>query len=486
MPLRTIGDKYTVIKLTFFAIGLLSFQIASLLVNCLALISFANIISPSLIMLLCPAIGYVLVKKEPYYIWSPVPWFLLACGLFFGLGPLVLVFGNIDSITYANAYFVIDDSMFLRTNILNTIGISLTLLFVYIFHNNTIPQKNNWLLPKKSYPVKEVLMAFLLIGLPLQYIFSWPYKIGILGWTLPGIIITFADLGAQSIILLYILSMQNRRYDMFFWALLVVEFTSAAMTFSKLEVIMIILYLIIPAYSCKKKVDRLIGWIIGVFALYVFILNPFVSAARIYSSLTGVSNLGKFFDTLINYRHVGIEELYGDMVNVQGWWTRLNYANAQAFAMSEYDHGRNGNSLMLAFYTFVPRFIFPEKPTIPMGRYFNGIATGNFYSNSAPGFFGEAYWNGGWVCLFFISILYAFLLSFLSVLSMCNIKNGNYLFVPVAIIGIKMGLHMDGWIVPITLGGFLHAIFLYLFLGQILLPAMTKITRIMKNNKIIK
>ncbi len=445
-------------------------ELIVLLTRCSDLLWFANLVPPLFIMLSCPIIGYKQVKNDSFSIWSPIPWFLLSCSLFCGLGPLLLLFGNNDSISYANEYFAIDGFMLLRTNILNTVGISVVLLSTCLFHKLTRFKKQNWLLPLKSYPLKKVSSVFLFVGLLLQFAFSWPYKLGLLQCTLPGIITTFADLGSQSVILLYILSKKDNKYKIFLWILLFMELVTSAMTFSKTEVIMVLLYLVIAVYTYKKDLNKLIGWAVSIFVLYVFVLSPFVLAARIYKSPAGVSSLTAFYDAIVNYRYVKPVDLYGEMIHVQGWWTRLNYANAQAFAMNEYDHGRRGKSLLLAVYTFVPRFIFPEKPEIPMGHYFNGIATGNYYSNSAPGIFGEAYWNGGWVCLVLVSIIYSLFLSFFNRYSVCHLRNGNYLYVPVAIIGIKMGLQMNGWMVPVTIGSFLHAIFMYFILGQVVMP----------------
>ena len=53
--------------------------------------------------------------------------------------------------------------------------------------------------------------------------------------------------------------------------------------------------------------------------------------------------------------------------NVQGWWTRLCYSNAQAFCIRAHDAGINGNTFELILPAIVPRVLWPDKPIMTPG-----------------------------------------------------------------------------------------------------------------------
>jgi len=48
----------------------------------------------------------------------------------------------------------------------------------------------------------------------------------------------------------------------------------------------------------------------------------------------------------------------------QGSLLRVSFVNVAAFVVAQYDHGLPGDSLRDTLYSFIPRFLWPEKPVV--------------------------------------------------------------------------------------------------------------------------
>jgi hypothetical protein len=123
----------------------------------------------------------------------------------------------------------------------------------------------------------------------------------------------------------------------------------------------------------------------------------------------------------------------------------VNYANAQAFAMSCYELGRPGENFGFATYTIVPRIILLNKPSITdVGMDFNYLTNRSANSSSAPGIFAQAYWNGGWLLVVGACLYVEFLFIIFSHYVYKNITNSKFAYSPIILMGIRMGFCPDG------------------------------------------
>ena len=151
---------------------------------------------------------------------------------------------------------------------------------------------------------------------------------------------------------------------------------------------------------------------VGIIFIYMTVLSPIVTYGRNNIAVGGVNTLA------------GVEQIVSASVTseasdfvhdispgVQRGWARLNYANAQAFAVERYNLGYPGDTFSDVLWVLLPRSLFPDKPNFSHGSKFNQMVDGNPYSSSGPGIIVEGYWNGGWtgvvfVC-FFMAMIYA-------------------------------------------------------------------------------
>jgi hypothetical protein len=321
--------------------------------------------------------------------------------------------------------------------------------------------------------IRRQLGFFLAIGVPIKYLLSLPYHFGLLNWVLPGSIEILSVFTGSAIILLFVLVHNGQpQYRLALYMLIGTEVIVSLMTFSKLAVIKTALTVLLGMYLSRPRSRT---FIIGVGALmlgYVFFLAPFISYSRVGDNIYGVTSLGKLTTSLQEYQNTGPSgsSVADQGFESQGWWTRLNYAGAQSFAMDAYDNGRGGDSFSLAFYTLTPRFIFPDKPVMTIGPYFNNLVTGNSGSASAPGLFAEAYWNGGWLYVVISCLYVGSIFAMLTVLSSFYITTRRLIFLPCIFISITTGLTPDSWFVATVVGGVVQCAALYFVLLYLVEP----------------
>jgi len=433
--------------------------------------TWLNQSGPVLLFAVCAWAAYALVRSDVHSLWTPLPWFLAACAVYFGFGPLIYHFGSEASIAFIDRFYAVDEQTLARTNLLNAVGIALVLGGLLVGRKlfpRTGPDETRNL---DDRLIRRLLFVFLAIGVSVELFFLLPYRLGLLSWTLPGAIQFLASLSKVAIILLFVLvSRGYGRYRLFLYGLIAFELILALMSFSKLEVIQVFIAVALGWYLVHPNIRGLVIGSVLVVLLYVFILSPFVTFGRLAFSALGVGTVSEVAEVVEEFGKSGRDDLAGLLPGVQNWWTRFSYSNAQAFAMDDYDHGKGGETVRLALYAFVPRLLFPDKPLMTPGREFTAAVLGyDSETHTAPGIFAEAYWNGGWtlvvvVCLY-VGMVFAGFAAFVN----RTIGANRYEYLPIVLIGIGMGYTPDSWFAATYVGTLAQAFGLYVVLRLLLL-----------------
>jgi len=429
--------------------------------------TWLNQLGPGLTLFGCLFVTYSLLRYNPAALWSPVPWFLVASAAYYGFGPLSYYYATPETVAFMQLDYPLEERQLFRTNLLNSIGIGGVGLGVIVGYA---------LLPNQVHRTvgvshKEATMAvwlFLVIGISVKYFFSLPHAVGLLTWVLPGSIQHLSGLLNSAIILLIRLIHRGRRqYQWVLYPLILSEFVSGLMTFSKIEVLTTALAIVLGIYLSRQSLRMLIVSGIASVLLYATVLAPFVLFARNNFSMFGVSEVADLQVTLEAYGRVGAEAQEIAMPGVQVWWARLNYAPDQGFAMDAYDGGMIGQTVNLLPYIFVPRLVYPDKPSMNSGREFTELLTGEDGTSTSTGLglFGETYWNGGWSLLFVVCIYVGILFAVFTRFSSKVIATEHALYIPIVFSGIMIGLSPDGWVVSTFFGGVIEILVLYLLLS---------------------
>jgi len=459
--------------------GLVLFYIIFGVIGKERLYGVANQIGPIFLMASSLVTAYSLVRFRPLAVWAPLPWFLVVYAVYYGFGPLVYSHGSEDSIAYMDDFHAVYPYDLLRTGLLNAVGLLGVCAGVLIAGSITVSEISKAHAEKGWHEygpyVRRVILLFLAIGLPIKYLFAFPYQLGLHDFIVPGGIAFLGKLVSLTIVLLVAYYHRlTAPYRLLCFLVVSSEFVTALMTFSKLDVLTVGLLCVLGLYLRLPRLRTLVAGGAMLCALYV-ILTPFVLFARTAYEPRGVSSLVALTDSATVYRRLSANEMDTFLAGAQIWWTRLSYSNAQAYAMHAFDVHEPGDSLFLAGYAFVPRVLFPNKPVMSIGDKFTELVTGRETNTfTAPGIFAEAYWNGGWTVVVVMGVFVGFLLARMGAFSEHAISGGRFVFLPIVLIGLIMGFRPDDWFVLVYIGGLVQAAVLYLIIMAFAHPFMAQ------------
>jgi hypothetical protein len=418
-------------------------------------------------------LAFAIIRKSPLAIWNPLFWLLIACTIYYGLGQLIHLLGHPDSAARVNSLYFVDSAGLARTNFLNTVGVTI-IVGSYLMASNLLGRSKRAVDQqvgsmandqRSTSEARSAAILFLCIGVPVKYFLELPHNLGLLTWVLPGSIQYLGTLSGVAIIPLYWLyKKRGGIYRPLFFALIASESLASLTSLSKQKMIETLLFLVLGSQLVKPGLKKLAVSGILMAAVFVLILNPFVTFARVTINRSAAKDLSQAFDLVEQFRAKKGTVQDVQFPNEQMWWTRLAYSNVELFAMREYDRGHAGATFWLAPYTLVPRFIMEDKPGMTSGFDFTQIITGSktLYVLIGIGALGEGYWNGGWLGVAVVGFLIGVLLAAFYQFSVRTLGAGVFMFLPMSMAGIIMGLRIDDWFVPTYLGMPVQLLLMYL------------------------
>lgn len=471
-PTRNLGvDR---IALTRFIVILMVFFIAYLAVALTASESgrdFLNAVGPLALCLASLWTGSQIVLVNPRTIWTPMPWFALSTALFFGLGPLAYVFGSEASIAFMDAFWPVASDDLWRTNLLNTVSL-LTISTAFLIADKLleIGQGMGRLTPRAfaggNDPARTAAFVFLGAGLPLRYLLVLPYRFGQLSFTLPRSLYTLDCLVNLGLFMLAYLGVKRGGlWKSGFWLLLVAETITNFVSFSKEQLLLVFIMVALGRFLAKRNVREFIFAGLATLGIY-FLVSPLVAWGRMRIE----RETGDFNQAPLGLRLTiaaqGLELWSRGALDIdhshQARWTRLCYASPQTAAMHLYDSGYAGDSFALALSAWVPRLLWPDKPIVTVGEDFTELILGRRGTCTGIGIFGEAYWNGGWPMVILACGYVGVLFAWLSRTALVMLARSEWLLLPCAFIGIRLGLRLDDWFVGYIIGFLLYLMYYFI------------------------
>ena len=420
--------------------------------------STLNWIFPLFLIFACVWTAAKLVTYNTMLLWTPVPWLLAATAVYFGMGPLAYTFGNAETVFYMDNLFPVDTVWLWRTNLLNIVG-TLTIMITFLIMLKVLNVK---LLTSRQSgfdirKVKSAALFFLVVGLPIKYLFALPYEFGLLGFVLPGSLFQLTKLVLFGLLLLtYLSARKGGNWSIALVVLFSLELLVAFLRFNKSDLLLLFVVVALGQYLAKRDIRILVLWAVVGLGAYLC-LCPIVSWGRVeIAKETGAhyrATLGQRFGIVwrgINSGSIGQEKILSER---QVWWWRLCYTPTQAFAMDAYDAGRPGETYSLWIWTFVPRVMFSEKPVISYaGIDFSELILGHQGSSMGIGIYAEGYWNGGWFTVIAVCSYIGALFACLSKAAFAVMARSQVLFLPCVFIGMEMGYSIDHYFVSEYVG----------------------------------
>ncbi len=390
-----------------------------------------------------------IVRHCPEAIWAPSFWILMNSAVFYGIGPLVEVYGN-PSTRAALLYseLAVSPSELTRSNLLSASGIT-CLISGFWLHVCANPGK--WKAVASSQPLARsyispihVAIAFVVGGAILRYLFIKPAQWGMIDMVIPGVLTSVApilDVGFG--IMTYLAVRGSPRLRCAIAICLPIHLLLTLLAMSKMELVIALMFPALGAYLGNRSLSRL-AIMLAVIA-YVFVPAQnlvHIGRAAILEKSGTINDAGYLerIDIVIDYisrQPDPVPLSYGDEQR-QGWWTRLNFSGEQALAMALYDAGAAGSTLSNAWIRFIPRVLWPDKPIIrPLGAEFYNISVNRQgTSNLGLPIYGDLYWNYGWAGVIVGCLLIGWLFAAMSWRSIEALKKMEFIVLPAVLIAM--------------------------------------------------
>lgn len=385
------------------------------------------------------------MRADPVAVWTPALVYPASVALFFGFGNLSFFLANERTVAHAqNSVYRLSAEALTEANLLTMLGALTAVIAMRIALGRPKPDRTA---PPESGPsVPLVAIGFLTAGLGLKYGVILPAEFATPARTMPGAIRNLSMLADLGFALATYQAAQGRRvWALVFWLLWPPYLALGALEFSKKVVILAILLPALGAYLGHRDIRRLTLW--GVFAALIFmILQPLNTQGRaIIEARAGDISRA----SLIERMDVAREVLGGGprreqlapahLDDVQVWWLRLNYAGVQAKAMERYDAGQPGEAPQSPLVYFIPRILWPDKPTLTNpGIAFHRSVIGNPRSETRVGMsvYADGYWRMGWPGVVLFSGAMGAIFGVMTRLSHRHLREMNFLYLPATLLAL--------------------------------------------------
>jgi hypothetical protein len=419
-----------------------------------------------------------MARMNPNAIWTALFWFRLATAVYFGLGCLVPVFANGETRAYMEAFFIFDSEDLAKVNVLTVASTFITLATAYVLAPSLVAgSRVGAMASERGNGARQgnlllIGIAFLAFGAIIKYFVILPHQFNLTQDTLDGSVGTLAGLVLVGIFFLSAWAFEySQRWVPLIMAPLLIDIAVGILTFAKSEVMFALIMFFLGMLRRSVTKPRLVIAVTTIVLTYVLV-TPITSygraeLARTRGAISASASLGERASIIASYFEGGASVAESEQID---WaWVRISYVNAAAYAVHLRDTGMTSQSLATLPAVIIPRFLWPNKPIITqIGVDFNSAATGNDQSASSPGLFAEAYWNFGWLGVGILMIPLGAILSAMSAFALRVLRDESWLFFPIVLLGMKMGLRVDGYFVADIAGAGVIALAVYAVLALLI------------------
>lgn len=417
------------------------------------------VVGPGLLLTIMIGGGLQLLRAEPASIWTPMLWFRVSCAVYFGIGAMAPFICNEATLIEMQSFYFFSEHEVQKVNILNVLSILVVLFAAQFVVVGAAPQPRRTARPH-SPSVMPFTIAFLGIGGFARYGIVVPFLLGYGDGILPSIVAMLATAYSAGLMLLTYISLGSRRYLLpVAVALVLTELFVGVLLFSKSDVLVTIMFLILAVYHRRPSLFCLAGGAAAAVAVFMT-LAPIIGYGRVKTiELGGGQQIASIEERWhILQRYLEGDRLKSQDIDVQSSLSRISYVNAATLVVALYDQGRSLGTLSTFFAVFVPRFLWPEKPDITeSGRSLYLMATDQEGTSVSSGLFAEAYYNYGWWGAPLMMVPIGIVLGLLSRMAIRVMRQERWIYLPVVLMGLHVGTRVDGHFIPDMLGAPLTA-----------------------------
>lgn len=407
---------------------------------------FVNFYGPMALMAILARGAWRMLRLNSANIWAALFWFRVSTIVYFGFGQIAPFIMNDASLLYLNKYYAPQPQEMLKLNLLVALGVIAILIGAQIYAKIAPPRLQQMMATplKQAQSMRRTGLLLLCVGGAIKYLYVFPQG---MGWTtdvLPGAVAMLSSLSLAGTYLLTLWALSTRNWSALFFIsiFVIVEMTSGLLLFTKTETMLPLIVYLIAIISQKASAQRFLFAAASLAFLFMFLV-PIVSTGRQevnrISPDRGQVSIAERLDII--WGAVIAPEQFGEE---QGSLLRISYLSPATFAIARYDAGQPAATLDLLWVIFIPRFIWPEKPTLDLGKAFSTEYSGLLRENSvASGIFADLYWNMGWYSLAFLIMPFGLLFAYFSRLAQKIMCKAQYIYMPILFIMMRWGLSVD-------------------------------------------
>jgi hypothetical protein len=391
-------------------------------------------------------------------LFTSIPWYYLAVGIYFGLGSLVYYFSDSPTQQFVQeaSHYPIDELGIFESNVLNLLGIgtcALGMIFARFLYSAVPVTKSHMAAVGRTE--RRVFYIFLILGLLIKVGLTLPAMMGSAAVVLPGMLQQLEML-VPAALMIGIILVRNGAADLrpALYAGIAFLILSSFALASKTAIISSILMLIIADYVSRPRPLRAAVFGGLLFALYSVVLAPLVLFMRGFTADGDGTSFSKAYDAISKYWQFGNETpMFSD--GVQIWWARLAYNNIQKFGIDQYNGGHPGNSLDEMYFILLPRIFFPDKPVLNSGKELSELlSTGSSdWVQTGMSVFAEGYWNWGYSGTLFVAFWMGLCMYFMSAVVTRQLAQARLGMLFVAVGVIQIGWYVTGAFAGTYVGG---------------------------------
>lgn len=385
------------------------------------------------------------LRRTSAALWTGLFWMRVSTAVYFGLGSVATRVMNEESVAELYAFFEATPAQLGKLNLLAAFS-SLAVLLTVRLAAFVWPKAPS----DRSEDDGRMLLAtgllFGLVGYPVKYWIVLPLELGLFGEAvLPGMVGQLVWLAA---IALFLLAFWAARHapKVLPWLVLVaaLDAFTGVLRFSKTDALLPLMMFALGWLQHRATWPRIVLAALTIVAAF-HLIQPLAGYGR--------AQLTDRYDTL---RAAGLTErwaIFGDYLRdgpgerdaaLQSSLMRIAYNVSAAPAIAAYDAGMSGDSLQAIPYVFLPRSLWPDKPSFEMGRDYTIMVSGLETSSTWMGYFAESYWNLGWAGVPLVMMPFGLILFAGGRYAGWVIENGQWLHFPGVFLGMWMGVRTDG------------------------------------------
>ncbi len=409
-----------------------------------------NVAGPVLLAAILGIANWKMVRGNPTAIWTPLFSFRLGVLVFLAFGALVPYLVSDPLVDRIKSLYPYSEEEAAKTNLLWFVYAALIISsakLASVFRGSETPVDIGGAL--EGWTTAKLGIMFFAVGISYSLLIDLPRQLELFAVLVPGSL-TLVFLTANSVgtfLLTYHALQRGGAWYLLIGLILVLQIALGLILYNKSMILLPILLSGLAILFDRVTLPRVIGITVMLVAA-LNLLQPAVAQARdlhvmTYGHAAGATTGGSVGERLSNVTSLWTDGPLRENETGEGL-IRLSYLNIGTFIITQYDVGLPGNSIEAATYALIPRFIWPQKPTVSdAGRELYYRITGEESSFLAPTTAADLYWNMGWGGLLLLTPVLGLLLWMATLASYSIVRAEDWFMMPFVLIAFLVGLGTD-------------------------------------------